>query len=37
MIARALRDVGGDPALAADKLGLGYRTLLAKMKEHGLD
>ncbi len=37
MIERALRDVGGDPALAADRLGVGYRTLLAKMKEHGSD
>ena len=35
-IAQVLRDVGGDRGLAADQLKVGYRALLAKLKEHGL-
>jgi DNA-binding NtrC family response regulator len=36
-IQRAIRDAGGDRGRAADLLHLGYKTLLAKIREHGLD
>jgi len=36
-IAQALRETGGDKAAASDLLGIGYRTLVAKIKDYGLE
>ena len=36
-IQRAMRDAGGDKGRAADLLQVGYKMLLAKMKELGID
>jgi two-component system, NtrC family, response regulator AtoC len=36
-IQRAVRDAGGDKGRAADLLQVGYRALLVKMKELGLE
>jgi DNA-binding NtrC family response regulator len=36
-IQRAVRDAGGDKGRAADLLQVGYKSLLAKMKDLGLD
>jgi DNA-binding NtrC family response regulator len=33
---KALRDAGGDRGRAADALQMGFRTLEAKLREHGL-
>jgi DNA-binding NtrC family response regulator len=35
-IEHALKEGGGDKGRAADLLGLPYKNLLAKLKEHGL-
>ncbi len=35
-IERALRDAAGDPGRASEILGISYRALSAKLKEHGL-
>jgi DNA-binding NtrC family response regulator len=36
-IVRALSDAGGDRGRAAETLGIGYKTLAARMKQHRLD
>jgi DNA-binding NtrC family response regulator len=36
-IAEALREAGGDKARAAELLQVSFKTLLAKLKESGLD
>ena len=36
-IQRAVREAGGDKGRAADLLQVGYKTLLAKMRELGVD
>jgi DNA-binding NtrC family response regulator len=36
-IAAVLEQVGGDRAQAADALQVGYKTLIAKLREYGLE
>ena len=36
-IAQALREAGGNPGLAAERLQISYKALLGKIKEHRLE
>jgi DNA-binding NtrC family response regulator len=36
-IEQALREAGGNPGLAAERLQISYKALLLKLKEHRLD